>query len=82
MDDIQILEGALVGDKFKCGMKFVFSVAIPAVQCEKYALLVEHDGLCMANVHSLKKLADEGKAPYTVCVGVMPAKMEVALYSS
>lgn len=70
MAEIKYIEGSLVGKKYKSGHFFDFKIAIPCVG-DDFALLVEHDGLCNANVNSMMKLADEGKAPYCVCLGVV-----------
>ena len=39
--------GKLVGKKYKSGMEFSFELAIPTIPKEKYALLLEHDGLIL-----------------------------------
>lgn len=75
MENIIYKNGTLTGKEYKSGMTFSFRLAIPNVSCEKYALLLEHDGLNEQNVESIKKLADEGAAPYSVCIGVSPAKL-------
>lgn len=66
------IHDALTGQKYKPGLKFEFFLSIPEVTVSEYALLVEHDGQNDANVNSLLKLADEGKAPYCISVGVNP----------
>ena len=72
MEDIKYAEGSLVGQVYKAGIAFGFTLAIPAAEVEEYALLVEHDGLNDANVNAMNRLAKEGCAPYCVCVGVHP----------
>ncbi len=71
-------KGSLVGKRYKSGMTFSFEIAVPSEECDKYALLLDHDGLNDANVRSMLRLAQEGNAPYCVCVGVYPAVEEVA----
>ena len=39
--------GNLTGKKYKSGMEFSFELAIPTIPKEKYALLLEHDGLIL-----------------------------------
>lgn len=75
MTDLKYIEGSLVGKNYKPGIEFRFCLAIPCVDAESYALLIEHDGQNDANVNSMIKLADEGKAPYCVSVGVFPGTL-------
>ena len=70
MTDLRYIEGALVGSKYKYGMNFRFKIAIPCADVDEFALLIEHDGQNDTNVNAMLKLADEGKAPYCVSVGV------------
>ena len=70
MAEIKYIEDDLVGEKYKPGQSFHFRIAVPCVDLESFGLLVEHDGQNDANVHSLLKLAQEGKAPYCVSIGV------------
>jgi predicted alpha/beta superfamily hydrolase len=70
MTEIKYIEDDLVGEKYKPGQSFHFRIAVPCVDLESFGLLVEHDGQNDANVHSLLKLAQEGKAPYCVSIGV------------
>lgn len=42
---------------------------------DNFALLVEHDGQNNANVNALMKLAEEGKAPYCVSIGVVAGQL-------
>ena len=72
MTDIRYEEGVLVGKTYKPGTAFAFRLAIPRVNADSFALLVEHDGENEANVRAMLRLADEGKAPYCVSVGVQP----------
>ena len=75
MTELKYYEGSLTGERYKPGMTFSFKVAVPVVKCDEFALLVEHDGQNDANVSSMLKLAEEGKAPYCVSVGVVSGKM-------
>lgn len=75
MTKIRYIDGSLVGDKYKPDIIFEFKIAIPEADTEEYALIVDHDGLNEANVSSMLRLADEGKAPYTVSIGVAPGRM-------
>ncbi|MBQ9163122.1 MAG: hypothetical protein IJX74_07640 [Clostridia bacterium] len=70
MTKIEYIEDALLGEKYKPGQLFNFRIAIPCVDVESFGLLIEHDGQNDANVNSLLKLAEEGKAPYCVSIGV------------
>jgi hypothetical protein len=70
MTTIRNINDTLVGQKYKPGMKFDFSIAVPETSVDEYALLVEHDGQNDANINSMLALADEGKAPYCIGVGV------------
>ncbi len=78
MTGIREIKGCLFGEKYKAGLKFDFSIAIPEQEAEEYALLVEHDGKNDANIESMLKLAEEGKAPYCVSLGVCPGVLTVA----
>ena len=77
-DKIMYKNGCVIGKKYKCGMEFSFDLAIPTAQQNEYALLLENDGLNDANVKSMLQLAQEGFAPYCVCVGVWPANQIVS----
>jgi len=65
-------EGELTGHDYKPGISFSYKIAIPDEKQGDLALLVEHDGLNEANANSMLQLASEGKAPFTVCLGVEP----------
>lgn len=75
MTQIKYIEDSLTGLKYKPGQSFDFKIAIPCVDVDSFALLVEHDGQNDANVNSLLKLADEGKAPYCVSLGVFSGQL-------
>jgi len=75
MIELKYYEGSLIGKRFKPGFVFEFKVAVPAVECDEFALLVEHDGQNDENVSSMLKLAEEGKVPYCVSVGVLSGEM-------
>lgn len=76
MTSYKVIEDYLVGKKFKPSMKFGFSLAIPCVEVESFAMLVEHDGPNEANIKTMLKLADEGKAPYCVSIGVFSSELQ------
>ena len=75
MTEMKFIEGSLVGVNYKPSIEFRFRLAVPCVDVESYALLIEHDGQNDANVISMFKLADQGKAPYCVSVGVYPGTL-------
>ncbi len=75
MTAIKNISDSLVGQKYKPGIRFHFSIAVPETDVEEYALLIEHDGQNDANVYSMLALADEGKAPYCVSLGMIPGKL-------
>lgn len=75
MTELKYYEGSLIGKRYKPGLMFVFQVAVPVAECGEFALLIEHDGQNDANVSSMLRLAEEGKAPYCVCIGVSPGKI-------
>ena len=77
MTAIKSIQCTLVGRKYKPGILFDVVIAVPEANVDEYALLIEHDGQNDANVNSLLALADEGKAPYCVSVGILPGKMEM-----
>lgn len=78
MTNIKIIQGSLVGTRYKPDIQFDFVISIPEKNVEEYALLIEHDGQNDANVNSILKLADEGKAPYCVSIGVKPGNLVMA----
>ncbi len=75
MPEIKHIEDVLVGQKYKPGMTFEFGIDLPEVDVKEFALLVEHDGSNGANIKSMLTLAEEGKAPYCISVGVRPGKI-------
>ena len=75
MTEIKHIEGSLIGNTYKPHMEFRFSVVIPCVETERLGLVIEHDGPNDATIGSMLALAEEGKAPYCVCVGVYPADL-------
>ena len=77
MTQLKIIEDSLTGIKYKPGLTFNFTITIPCVEQTEYALLVEHDGKNEANVNALLRLADEGKAPYSICLGVSPGRLHM-----
>lgn len=78
MAQLKIIEDIIVGNKYKPGIEFAFKLAIPCAEQDEYALLVEHDGQNDANVNALLRLADEGKAPYCISLGVLPGKLRMS----
>lgn len=78
MTTIKTVQDTFTGRKYKPGMKFDVVIAVPEADVDEYALLVEHDGQNDANVHSLLRLANEGKAPYCVSIGVVQGKMTMS----
>ena len=77
MEKIIYKSRCIISKEYKAGMEFCFQLAIPAKRIERYALLLEHDGLNEANVKSMLRLAEEGDAPYCICVGVLPFTYKV-----
>lgn len=75
MTELKYHEGTLIGGHYKPGMAFSFKIAVPNAACGEFALLIEQDGQNDANVSSMLRLADEGKAPYCVSIGVMPGNL-------
>ena len=71
MAEIKYIDSFLIGKKYKPNTKFDFRLAIPCVDVDEFALLIEHDWQNDVNVTSMAKLADEGKAPYCVSLGVV-----------
>lgn len=75
MTALKYIEGSLTGKKYKPDMVFSFRLAIPCVDAGPFAMLINHDGQNDAEVNSLLRLADEGKAPYCVSIGVLPGEL-------
>ena len=75
MTKLKYIEDSLIGKKYKPGIKFKFTLAIPCIDVEEFGLLIEHDGQNDANVNSMLRLADEGNAPYCVSVGIFPGTL-------
>ena len=78
MTTIKNISDSFVGQKYKPGIQFDLFIAVPEADVEEYALLIEHDGQNDANVYSMLALADEGKAPYCISVGLMPGKLTMS----
>ena len=72
MSEVKVIQGSLTGKKFKPDIQYDFIISIPEKGVDEFALLIEHDGPNVANVNSMLGLADEGKAPYCICIGVQP----------
>ena len=75
MTEIKTIFDEIIGTKYKPGIKFDFTISIPLTDTSEFALLVEHDGQNEANTHSMLALADEGKAPYCINVGIRPGNL-------
>ncbi|MBO4327452.1 MAG: hypothetical protein J5950_09285 [Clostridia bacterium] len=75
MTSIRCIDGSLTGEKYKPGVVFDFRLAIPCADTEAFAILIEHDGQIDANVNALLRLADAGKAPYCVSIGVVAGRL-------
>ena len=75
MTQLNIIEDRIVGCRYKPGLEFTFTLAIPCAESAEYALLVDHDGQNDANVKALLRLADEGRAPYCISLGVRPGTL-------
>jgi len=78
MTAIKTIQDTFVGRKYKPGMEFDVMIAVPESDVDEYALLIEHDGQNDANVNSMLALADEGKAPYCVSIGVKQGKLTMS----
>ncbi len=76
MSDYVIHEVTVTGNKYKPGTRFQCTVLIPDVNTE-FGLWVGHDGRNAAEDRALLRLADEGKAPYCVCIGVAPGMLSL-----
>ena len=72
MTSYKIIEGTLVGKKYKPDLVFNFRVAVPDVDVDSFAMLVDHDNLSEPIINSMIRLSDEGKAPYCAVIGVAP----------
>lgn len=71
------IEGTFESRKVKPGTVFSYAVYLPKQYdgSKPAALAVSCDGLCGACVAALEKLADEGAAPVTICVGVVSGSL-------
>lgn len=63
-------EETVTGKKYKPGTEFKCFVHIPDKSGE-FGLYIGHDGRNEADERALLRLAEEGKAPYCVCIGVV-----------
>lgn len=75
MTTFKTIEDSLIGNKYKPHMRFRFHLAIPCIEVDSFAMLIEHDGPNEENIKSMLKLADEGKAPYCVSIGVFSSAL-------
>ncbi len=76
MSEYIVHEETVTGKKYKPGTLFHCSVLIPDVDAE-FGLYICHDGRNVADEQALLCLADEGRAPYCVCIGIMPGNLPV-----
>ena len=74
MSDYTSYEETITGKKYKPGTVFRCFVSIPDADGE-LGLYIGHDGLSAADAKAMLRLADEGKAPYCVCIGVCGGKL-------
>lgn len=75
MTEVRNIEGVLIGDKYKPGIEFAYYAAIPCVENYEFAYIIEHDWQNQATVNAHLRLADEGKAPYCVSIGIQPGML-------
>ena len=78
MTEIRYIEDSIVGKTYKPGILYSFKVAVPCCEAKEFGLLIEHDGQNDANVTSLLRLADEGRAPYCISIGVGSGTLAMA----
>ena len=69
MSNYTVFEETITGKKYKPGTVFHCTVMIPDADTE-LGLYIGHDGGSRTDEQALLRLADEGKAPYCVCIGV------------
>lgn len=70
-------EITVTGKKYKPGTVFPCTVLIPDADADEFGLYLGHDGRNEADERALMRLADEGRAPYCVCIGVAPGTLPV-----
>jgi len=76
MSELTFFQDSLTGKKYKPNLNFEFTVAVPTCEQAEYALLIEHDGLRNdANTKAMLRLANEGKAPYCISIGIKPGNL-------
>ncbi len=68
--EVRHFEGTYTAGLYKKGLTFPYKVSVPVCGAEEFALVVEHDGLTETDEKVMLRLAEDGKAPYCVCVGV------------
>ncbi len=78
MTELKYIEDRIVGKRYKPGMVFAFKIAVPCCEVSEFGLLIEHDGQNDANVSALLRLADEGRAPYCISIGVHAGDLPMA----
>ena len=77
----RIIEGSFSSRVYKPGSVYKYIIHIPKECDENYsaALSLHHDGLNREEAFAVYALAKEGKAPFTVSIGVFPATMHSTL---
>ncbi len=72
-----VVEGEYVGRVLKPGMTVKYTLDIPEICLteKNNALVLTHDGLKLTIAKTMFELAEEGKAPYCVCLGVFPGRL-------
>lgn len=75
MTEIKHYDDVLVGRKYMPDMEFKFTLSVPNVVTDEFALMVDHDGPRDSQINSMVRLADEGKAPYCVVLSVWPGEL-------
>ena len=69
MSKYTVYEETVTGKKYKPGTVFRCTLSIPDADGE-LGIYIGHDGGSRADENALLRLADEGKAPYCVCIGI------------
>ena len=76
MNQTRSISDTYTGRTYKPGIRFEYWLDVPEHCPDSAALLVDHDGRNEAHIRALQRLADEGKAPYTICLGVRSGFLE------
>lgn len=78
MTQLKFIDDSLTGKKYKPGLNFEFRLTVPDADVSEYALLVDHDGHNEGNVNALLRLADEGRVPYCVSIGLKYGRLTMS----